>query len=542
MKLSNTLLIVLVDVMIVLWGIVSACSRPAKSGDRGFDEYSGVTSRELMTAADSLYDVEPDSALLLFTVVANRFEPDMPGGEKQLALKAALSRWELIFFNHFDYTTGFDALSRAESMAGEMNVTEPRIALYTGHMFHTAYEQTLADDPGLQALEAFRTALRQGIETGNRSVAKMAFANLVELGHSLNRLDSIENEAAAYNAMNWGGENDDFENGFYEALLSLDHGNAPHCIAMLDSIEQTLDTLNIRYRCALSLLRAEALMQDGLNGRALAQLDSVEQLTLAHDLRDGRLAMYKLRSEAYDREGDGRTASEWSVKYIMLKDSLLNYQKVEQLSKRKFINQMNCMERSIVDLRQQRKMHVWIIVIISLAILCVGGILVLLYRKNKTLSMANDALYRKTAELLRNDDERRRGSGEKYKGSTLHDSAKESLWEAVCRALDTSNEIYSAEFSLARLCELCDSKEKYVSQVINEHGENFSTLLNNRRIDEACRRMDDPEMFRNLTLEAVGNSVGFKSANAFRANFRRRTGLTPSQYQRAAASNKSAFS
>ena len=93
--------------------------------------------------------------------------------------------------------------------------------------------------------------------------------------------------------------------------------------------------------------------------------------------------------------------------------------------------------------------------------------------------------------------------------------------------LDHSPEIYDADFSLERLAELCGSKAKYVSQVINEKGDNFKTLINTRRIHQACRSMSESS---NLTIEAIANNVGFRSPNAFRTSFKRVTGLSPSQY------------
>jgi ABC-type proline/glycine betaine transport system ATPase subunit len=47
------------------------------------------------------------------------------------------------------------------------------------------------------------------------------------------------------------------------------------------------------------------------------------------------------------------------------------------------------------------------------------------------------------------------------------------------------------------------------------------------RLDEARRRLAED----NSTIEAVGDSVGFKSAKAFRRTFERRFGVSPSTYR-----------
>ena len=82
---------------------------------------------------------------------------------------------------------------------------------------------------------------------------------------------------------------------------------------------------------------------------------------------------------------------------------------------------------------------------------------------------------------------------------------------------------------------LSGSKSKYVSQVINEHyGQNFNTFLNSYRIKEACKRRGDLVNYGNFTIEAISESVGFKSRSTFVTSFKRITGLMPSQYQRMA--------
>ena len=123
----------------------------------------------------------------------------------------------------------------------------------------------------------------------------------------------------------------------------------------------------------------------------------------------------------------------------------------------------------------------------------------------------------------------------KYKSSHLSDEDKEQLLSRIQEVMENSDEIFSPEFSLERLAMLSDSKSKYVSQVINEYYEqNFNNFLNSFRIKEACKRMGDLDNYGNYTIEAISESVGFKSRSTFVTSFKRITGLTPSQYQRMA--------
>lgn len=68
-----------------------------------------------------------------------------------------------------------------------------------------------------------------------------------------------------------------------------------------------------------------------------------------------------------------------------------------------------------------------------------------------------------------------------------------------------------------------------LSQVLNDHIEkNFTLFVNEYRIEEACRILSAST---RLTIDAVGDEVGFNSKSTFYASFKKIKGLTPSAYQ-----------
>ncbi len=68
-----------------------------------------------------------------------------------------------------------------------------------------------------------------------------------------------------------------------------------------------------------------------------------------------------------------------------------------------------------------------------------------------------------------------------------------------------------------------------LSQVLNENiRKNFTLFVNEYRISEACKLLAEPT---NLTIEAIGEEVGFNSRSTFFASFKKIMGTTPSVYQ-----------
>lgn len=68
-----------------------------------------------------------------------------------------------------------------------------------------------------------------------------------------------------------------------------------------------------------------------------------------------------------------------------------------------------------------------------------------------------------------------------------------------------------------------------LSALLNDGlGKNFTTYINEWRIDEACKMIATEQ---HLTLEAIGYEVGFNSKSTFFAAFKKVKGITPSSYQ-----------
>jgi AraC-like DNA-binding protein len=68
-----------------------------------------------------------------------------------------------------------------------------------------------------------------------------------------------------------------------------------------------------------------------------------------------------------------------------------------------------------------------------------------------------------------------------------------------------------------------------LSQLLNDNLEkNFTLFINEYRIDEACKILSTKT---NLTIEAIGDEVGFNSKSTFFATFKKIKGMTPNFYQ-----------
>lgn len=122
----------------------------------------------------------------------------------------------------------------------------------------------------------------------------------------------------------------------------------------------------------------------------------------------------------------------------------------------------------------------------------------------------------------------------------MSSETQEIIRNRVNAIMSDTSIITDSEFSLNSLAEMAKTNTKYVSMVINStYGMTFKTLLSQRRIIEASRRLADRENYGHLTVTAIGASVGFNSPTGFSDAFRRVNGITPGTYRKLASKTSS---
>lgn len=68
-----------------------------------------------------------------------------------------------------------------------------------------------------------------------------------------------------------------------------------------------------------------------------------------------------------------------------------------------------------------------------------------------------------------------------------------------------------------------------LSQFLNDHlGKNFTQFINEYRIHEACKLLETDTL---LSIEGIGDEVGFNSKSTFFSSFKKVKGLTPAKYR-----------
>ena len=113
-------------------------------------------------------------------------------------------------------------------------------------------------------------------------------------------------------------------------------------------------------------------------------------------------------------------------------------------------------------------------------------------------------------------------------------SATEQGWlNALQQHMDQQHGYRTPDLTIRHLGEQLAIPEHQLRRLINQHLDyrNFSDYLNRFRIDEASRRLADPQQER-LPVLTIALDVGFASLTPFNRAFKSRHQLTPTAYRR----------
>ncbi len=119
----------------------------------------------------------------------------------------------------------------------------------------------------------------------------------------------------------------------------------------------------------------------------------------------------------------------------------------------------------------------------------------------------------------------------KYQTSPLKERQKKAYQDRLLRHMEAHNPYLDPDIRLDDIATSLSMSPYHLSQTMNELlGVNFYAFVNTYRVEEAKRKLSDPEHFHKTVLEIAFDS-GFNSKATFNRIFKQHTGQTPTQYK-----------
>lgn len=541
--------------------------------------------------ADRAQDAEKHGDIPLaigqYYICLKEYSEDLPPDEQRQAAEMfkhagdlCVNEQRLIEAIEF-YTTGYKAANKCghdEMLMGCLGNIGNVYAHFDDYNRAISYYQ--------RALDAANTA---GSEAG---VAK-ALINMTTASALMGQVDNAKEYFRRYKMLNLADQPDgEFHSNRLQGLIASATGHHSGAIYYYKAARQSA----IDNKLAPPMI-ANQNMQTGMEFMNLNQPDSAKlyldralQIANKNDIHKISMNVYSILADIERINGDSITEQKYRAEAKRINDTLFNLRAFNNA--RTSLDQYEEMLKTTqIENLNNRLTIMWLVTgFVALLLTVIGVAAVIIKRRNGNLIYANKTLLEKNRELIRNEeknrilmdkyldalykneenkkrdammkneeiaaDPKKDVTVENENGNTTSasespsvtgDSAKEPtspylsndqveiLLMRINRVLNDNETVFNPEFSLNMLAQMVKSNTKYVSWVINDtYGRNFKTLLNERRIREASKRLEDFEHYGNVTIQSIGEEVGYRTSASFIQSFKKIIGMTPSVYQKLA--------
>ncbi len=522
---------------------------------KNYDIWSALPSEQLINMGDQFHAMEKnDSALLCCNIVANRYyTSDGNDKESQIMAARAMNNLGILYtYNFVDYEKALKYLLQAEKIAKKNDELNILAAIYVNlsnlYLIDCSYSN--AGKLNEKVIEYHEKAFESALKANKPKIILNAVFNLAHIADDRDYGDAIRPTINKFLQYPIPDSIKELECVKYYCMAVNEHSKGNDLVA-ISLCDLALDAMskkgvqNDKKKYNILLSKSNLLFNQHRPQQALAILNNC--IVFGDSICDHHLlhVSYEALSCYYYNNNDSVSGNKYELLALREKEIVFNKNKLLDDEKIDFIFQIDRINKEINNLKTRHKMTkiiAWGSVLITLIILF---ILYLLWRKYRQVQEKNRKLYENNLVLLDSEDQQRKlmlkdEQVMKYRTHQMNEAEQSDLLQRILFIMGTSDEVFEESFSLDRLTELVSAGSRnYVSQVLNEHyNRSFPAVLNEYRIREVCRRINDCEHFGHLTNEGVAQSVGFKSYPNFVSNFKRFTGLTPSAYRKQAEANK----
>ncbi len=269
---------------------------------------------------------------------------------------------------------------------------------------------------------------------------------------------------------------------------------------------------------------------------------------------------YKMLAEAFRQENKTDSAEKYRELYFVLNDSVFNTKQFYEAKSKLNDYESREQQYQISLLNQRILMQKYVTGSIIAFLLLVLIFSYVLYKKNRNLTKTQRLLIDRNKDMERREqqnrtllkqyleqidknnngnakpnEEKQEEERENNDSSQHSDDIDKHLLSLIDDAMNDTRVISNPDFSLQMLAEMVESNMSYVSRIINNsYQKSFKTLLNERRIQEACHKLTDRQHYGSYTMQVIYEEVGYKSASSFIRAFKRVYNMTPSEFQKIA--------
>ena len=491
-----------------------------------------------------------DSAQMCFSKVLNSYHRGLTEEQMYHCALAAVNLSSLYFHYVGDYKSAYEALVKASEISE--NINRPLIAAQIAMNFANIYaifsQQVESPEFNELSIDEYHKAFRLASENESWLQTIVTFCNFTSEVQKPGYVRQFTDEIKKFGTLPISPDNPDFSYAKirYKSTLALLEGDTISAISYLKTqLGSSYDTPN-RIIYTHQDLRSISYLYYQTHRLDSALYYTAELLKLGNKENNLEAVSdaYCLMERIYRQKGDLDAARMMHAKFLVSQDSILNFQNLGTIDNLKFIYDLAAERQKasilLAESYRQKKLREIVIFFSGLLLAITIPLLIVIANRHRRLQASYQDLYNQRQQIIEQEDRNRKLRKEHFEAGTTDESDESGVGRnpdalMVLSILDKSEEVFESDFSLERLSELTHIRPRTLSMILNEQlHTTFRDLINQYRVREACKKLSDIANYGQYTIEAISQSVGYKSRTSLITAFKKETGLTPSEYQRIA--------
>lgn len=518
------------------------------------NQWVKISTEELMRRGQDYLQNKgwADSAMVCYSIVADRAQHNGLDSKEMYQIALALNNIGYIYAAYYyDYQKAYENVKRSMELSRQYGFNNNLAYAYLNmaSIINSRNSLYAAEAFSSDALDNTRLAFDVAVKSGEWNVAVTSIYNMLDMIHDEGNFELISPDLARFKGLQLTDSVEMWQctRMFCQATEAFQAGQHQLALNYYDKmLSEAKNVMTNRQQCIIKAMQQKAAVLAVMHRyeEAISCLRQVERIALDQGMQSELIDNYKAMAQVYVGMGNRQMAEQLDYKYLKARDEFIHKSHAEMLEKSRFLDEMSRVNEQVAQIqaKHERAHQLLLMVCLITAIILIA--LLLLVRSNIKQRNYIRHLYEKNVQLLdvkvaadqpaSHAVDKQEESAPKYQ-SQLDQESKDRLFERINHVMDDITIICKPDFSLQQLATLVGSNYKYVSQVVNErYGKSFKQVLNEQRVREACRILNEPNQSAHLTIEAIAANLGFNSRSNFTVTFKRITGISPSDFMKMA--------
>ena len=519
-----------------------------------YNQWVKVSTEELMRRGQDYLQNKGwvDSAMVCYSIVANRAQDNNLESKEMYQIARALNNIGYISATYYyDFQKAYENLNKSMELS-KLYGFDNNLAysyLNMASIFDNRNRLFANDALSTEALDNTKLAFDFAVKAQEWNVAVTSIYNMLDMIHNKADFELIAPDLVRFKNLQLTDSVEMLQctRMFCKATEAFQAGQYQQALNYYEKmlVEAQKITTN-RQQCIIKAMQQKAAVLTVMHHyeEAISCLREVEHIALDHSMQSELIDNYRAMAQVYDAMGNQKMAEQLDYKFLKARDEFIKKSHAEMVEKSRFLDEMRRVNDQVAQIQAKHERTHQLLLMMSLIAAIILIAMVLLVRSNIKQRNYIRHLYEKNVQLLdvkvsaeqpvSHSVGKQEDSAPKYQ-SQLDQESKDRLFERIKNVMDDIAIICKPDFSLQQLAVQVGSNYKYVSQVVNErYGKSFKQVLNEQRVREACRILNDPNQSAHLTIEAIAANLGFNSRSNFTVTFKRITGISPSDFMKMA--------